>query len=147
MNLPRLHLLSRAERERIVAAIRAAEHATSGEIRVHLQSRCGADPVADATRVFERLGMTRTAARNGVLLFLAWRSRRFAVIGDSGIHGRVGDAFWQATVEAMTLHFDRGDLVAGLEAGVLAAGESLKKHFSHQSNDVNELPDAISEAR
>jgi len=145
MRLPFTHLLPAADRKRIVAAIQRAESRTSGEIRVHVQARCGADPLRDATRVFERLGMTRTQARNGVLIFLAVRHHRFAVIGDTGIHAAVGDAFWQQTADAMIPHFVRGDLAGGLEAGVLAAGEALQRHFPHQRNDVNELSDTISE--
>ena len=49
------------------------------------------------------------------------------------------------TADAMTPHFVRGELAAGLEAGVLAVGEALKRHFPHQRNDANELPDTISE--
>ena len=75
MRLPIVHLLPSADRKRIVAAIHTAEHATSGEIRVHVQQRCGEDPQRDAVQIFERLGMTRTAARNGVLIFLALTSR------------------------------------------------------------------------
>ena len=138
--------LAAADRTRIAAAIRAAEQATSGELRVHLQPRCGADPCRDAARVFERLGMTRTAARNGVLIFVAWRSRRFAVIGDTAIHARVGHAFWQATAEAMTPRLAAGDLAGGIEAGLQAAGAALQQHFPHRPNDVNELPDTISES-
>jgi len=144
--MPLFHALSSRDRQLLVDAIRSAEAATSGEIRVHVQARCSADPVRDATRVFERLGMTRTAERNSVLIFLAWRSRRFAVIGDTGIHQRVGDAFWQATVDAVTKHFrTSGALASGLEAAVQAVGEALKQHFPHQKNDTNELPDTISE--
>ena len=146
MRLPFTLLLAAADRKRVMAAIHAAEQMTSGEIRVHVQPRCGEDPVQDATRVFERLGMTRTAARNGVLIFLAVRDRRFAVIGDTGIHTAVGEAFWRTTAAAMTSHFTRSELAAGLEAGVLAVGEALKHHFPHQRNDVNELPNTISEA-
>ena len=142
--MPLFHPFTRDDHRRIVAAIRRAEHATSGEIRVHMQRRCGADPYRDAVRVFERLRMTRTATRNGVLIFLAWRDRRFAVIGDTSIHERVGDVFWRTTAEAMTPHFAAGNLVAGVEAGVLAAGAALHRHFPHQRNDVNELPDDIS---
>lgn len=146
---PGWHIFSRtpftaAERDRIMSAITRAEQATSGEIRVHVQRRCGADPCQDAARVFERLGMTRTAARNGVLVFIAWRDRRFAIIGDTGIHERVGEAFWGATTDAMTPHFAGGDLVAGIEAGVLAAGEALRRHFPHQRDDKNELSNEIS---
>jgi len=146
MRLPFVHLLPAADRKRIVAAIRMAEQATSGEIRVHVQPRCSDDPVRDAMRVFTRLGMTRTAARNGVLIFLAVRDRRFAVIGDMGIHAAVGEEFWRKTADAMKPHFARGELAAGLEAGVLAVGQELKRQFPHQRNDVNELPDTISEA-
>lgn len=135
---------SAADCARIVAAIHTAEQATSGEIRVHVQRRCSADPCRDAARVFNRLKMTRTAARNGVLVFLAWRDRRFAVIGDTGIHAQVGAEFWRATADAMVPCFASGDLVAGVEAGVLAAGEALRRHFPHQRNDVNELANDIS---
>ena len=80
-----------------------------------------------------------------MLIFLALRDRRFAIIGDTAIHAVVGEDFWQKTVNAMTPHFARGDRVAALEAGVLAAGEALQRHFPHQRNDRNELPDTISE--
>lgn len=139
-------LVKPAERQRLEAAIAAAERLTAGEIRVHVQARCSEDPCVDAARVFERLGMTRTAARNGVLIFLASETRRFAVIGDTAIHERVGEAFWSVTVSAMTPLFASGDLVGALEAGIRATGEALGRHFPRQENDVNELPDTISES-
>lgn len=143
--MPLFHIISARDRQRLVAAIHTAEHATSGEIRVHVQRRCSADPMRDATRVFERLGMNHTADRNGVLIFLARSSRRFAVIGDTGIHQHVDESFWQQIADAMTPHFKSGDFAAGLEAGVLAIGDALKRHFPHRKNDINELPDTISE--
>ena len=139
------HLLTSADRKRLVAAIQTAEQATSGEIRVRVQARCGDDPVRDAAKVFERLGMTRTKESNGVRIFVAWRTRRFAVIGDIGIHRHVGDSFWQATAAAMTPLFVCGDWVGGLEAGARAAGEALRRHFPHRPDDINELSNAISE--
>jgi uncharacterized membrane protein len=145
MELPFTSLLSAADRRRVVAAIGDAERMTSGEIRVHVQPRCGGDPVREATHVFERLGMTRTAARNGVLIFVALRARRFAVIGDAGIHAAVGDDFWRTTADAMTPHFARGETAAGIEAGVRAIGAALQRSFPHQRNDENELSNAISE--
>ncbi len=145
MQIPFMHRLKAADRRRIEAAIRVAERGTSGEIRVHVQPRCSDDPVRDATHVFERLGMTRTAARNSVLIFLALRDRRFAVIGDTAIHAAMGDAFWQKTADAMTPHFVCGEFAAGLEVGVLEVGHALQHHFPHQRDDRNELPDTISE--
>lgn len=87
--------------------------------------------------------MTRTTARNGVLIFLAWRDHRFAIIGDTGIHAQMGDSFWQETTKAMSPSFATGDLVAGVVAGVRAAGEALLHHFPHQRDDTNELANAI----
>lgn len=134
------------DHDRVVAAIRAAELRTSGEIRVILARRKTDDPVASATQHFERLGMTATAARNGVLIYLAPRSRNFAVIGDTAIHEKCGDAFWTELATAMTQHFKSGDFTAGLVHGIERAGALLATHFPRSATDINELPDKIEEA-
>lgn len=134
------------DHDRVLAAIREAEQATSGEIRVAIDHHRVADPVAAATREFERLGMTRTAHRNGVLIFLAPESRKFAVIGDTAIHEKCGDAFWRMLTAAMAAHFQRGDFVGGLEHGIARAGRILSESFPRGAADGNELPDDISES-
>jgi uncharacterized membrane protein len=134
------------DQERVVAAIGAAELRTSGEIRVLLGKQKAADPVAAAKAHFERLGMTKTAARNGVLIFLAPHSRNFAVIGDTGVHEKCGEAFWTELAAAMTAHFRRGEFTEGLVMGIERAGALLAEHFPRQADDVNELPDEIEEA-
>jgi uncharacterized membrane protein len=134
------------DQARVVAAISAAELKTSGEIRVLLARSKAADPVAAAQRHFERLGMTQTKERNGVLIFLAPRSHTFAVLGDTAIHEKCGDAFWTELAAAMTEHFKRGDFTAGLEHGITRAGALLAGHFPRSPDDVNELPDEIEEA-
>lgn len=128
---------------RVVAAIQAAERRTAAEIRVVVSSLKTEDPVAVATREFERLGMTQTAARNGVLILLAPASQRFAVIGDTGIHQKCGDAFWREVTEAMTSHFQRGAFTDGLILGIERCGGLLAEHFPRSANDRNELPDEI----
>ena len=130
---------------RVVAAIRAAEQRTSGEIRVLLARQEAPDAVAAAKGHFERLGMTQTAARNGVMIFLAPRSRTFAVIGDTGVHEKCGKTFWTELAAAMETHFRGGDFTAGLVHGIERAGELLAAHFPHQPDDKNELPDEIEE--
>lgn len=134
------------DHERVVSAIGAAERRTSGEIRVVLAKGKAADPVAAAKEHFERLGMTRTAARNGVLIFVAPGSRAFAVIGDTGVHERCGDAFWQELATAMTEDFKRGDFTAGLVRGIERSGALLAEHFPRQTDDRNELTDKVEEA-
>ena len=128
---------------RVVAAIAAAELRTAGEIRVVISRHHADDPVIAAEKEFERLGMTRTAARNGVLIFVAPRSRSFAVIGDTGIHEKCGPAFWRELADAMIEQFKRGAFTDGLVLGIERAGELLARHFPRSPDDRNELPDSV----
>ena len=130
---------------RVVAAIGDAEKKTSGEIRVVISRRKIAEPVTEAQQQVERLGMTATSHRNGVLILLAPRSRTFAVIGDTAVHEKCGDAFWTELAVAMTEHFKRGDFTAGLVHGIEHAGALLADHFPRSADDRNELPDDIEE--
>jgi uncharacterized membrane protein len=135
--------LSRLQHDDIIAAIRAAEKDTSGEIRVFLSRKRVTDPVAAAQSHFEHLGMTQTRHRNGVLIFVAPRARKFAVIGDTAVHQRCGDAFWQALAAEMTAHFKKSDFTAGIIHAIRKAGELLAAHFPPQPGDGNELADEI----
>lgn len=134
------------DQQRVVAAIAAAEQRTSGEIRVLLARQPAPDAIAAAQRHFDRLGMRRTAARNGVLIFIAPASRTFAVIGDTGVHEKCGDAFWRELATAMTDRFRRGEFTDGLILGIDRAAALLAAHFPRHPDDRNELPDAIENA-
>ncbi len=131
------------DEQRIVAAIGAAELRTSGEIRVVVSPRKTEEPVLAAQKEFERLGMTKTEARNGVLIFLAPTSHTFAVIGDRGVHEKCGDAFWRELATAMTACFARAEFTEGLVLGIERAGTLLAAHFPRGSDDRNELPNTI----
>jgi uncharacterized membrane protein len=131
---------------RVLAAIAAAEQRTSGEIRVVIARGPAADPVAAARRHFEGLDMTHTRERNGVLIFVAPRSRNFAVIGDTAVHEKCGDAFWRLLAAAMSHHFQRGEFTEGLVHGIERAGALLAEHFPRQPDDRNELANDIAQA-
>lgn len=131
------------DERRVVEAIARAEERTSGEIRVVVSARKIDDPVAAAKEHFERLGMTRTAERNGVLIFAAAGSHTFAVIGDQGIHEKCGDAFWRALADTMTEHFKRGDHTGALLVGIERAATLLAQHFPRRPDDRNELPNEL----
>jgi len=133
------------DHDRVVAAIAAAEKTTSGEIRVLLARHKAADPVAAAQHHFARLGMTQTRHRNGVLILLAPRSRTFAIIGDTGVHEKCGDAFWQEVAAAMAAYFKRGEFTAGLSHGIERAGALLAAHFPPESGGDVGLPGAVEE--
>jgi uncharacterized membrane protein len=130
---------------RVEEAVRAAERRTSGEIRVAIaRFYFWGDVRAAAERAFARLRMDRTRDRNGVLVFLApWR-RRFAVLGDAGIHQKVGSAFWQQVAAVMTAELRRGDSTTALVRAVETIGEKLAAAFPYDpKSDVNELPDTV----
>ena len=97
-----------------------------------------------ASWVFNKLGMQKTAERNGVLFYLAVQKREFAIIGDAGIHAKVPEGFWNMISEKMTALFREGKFTEGLSEGILMAGKQLKNHFPYQQDDINELPDEIS---
>lgn len=128
----------------IEQAIKEAELNTSGEIRVHLESKCSGDPLQRAVYIFNYLKMYRTQARNGVLVYVAVGSRKFAIIGDAGINAVVPDNFWDGIKEQMQVNFAAGNYVDGLVQAIRESGVSLKRYFPYQSDDKNEQPDEIS---
>ncbi len=136
--------LAKLDQQQIVAAIAAAEAQTSGEIRVHVQPRATGGELRDvAERTFERLGMTRTALRNGVLLFIASEEQRFVILGDRGIDGKVPTGFWDDIAANLMTRFKTGAFTEGIVDAVTAAGEHLARYFPRSEGDVNELPDEI----
>ena len=138
-------LFTKEEETAIVAAIGAAEQNTSGEIRVHIEAnRKGKETIERAIEVFQELDMHQTEARNGVLFYLAYDDQAFSIYGDRGINEKVPPGFWDTTRDLMQKAFRRSAFAEGLIAGIGEAGRVLKDYFPYQSNDQNELDDAIS---
>ena len=138
--------LSRLDHDRIVAAIRAAEAKSSGEIRVFIQrGELKGDPMIAAQKKFHPLGMGATKERNGVLIFVLPRARKFAVIGDEGIHRKCGQQFWEELVDRMRVHFQDADFTGALVEAIEEAGKLLARYFPKTPGPQNELPDEIVE--
>lgn len=132
------------EQDLIVEAIKTAEKNTSGEIRVHLESFCWGDAMVSAQKVFNKLGMQQTKERNGILIFIATESHKIAVIGDSGIHKKLGKEYWDKIVQGMVSKFKEGKQAQGLADAIIDCGNQLKQYFPYASDDKNELNDSIS---
>jgi uncharacterized membrane protein len=142
--MSRSKLLSSIDVARVKRAIEQAERGTSGEIRVSLAAPFWGDLHKAAQRAFERMGMDRTREHNGVLLFVVPSRRRFVVLGDAGIHGRVGDAFWKHVSHALSERFRAGDFTGGLLRTIEAIGDELRRHFPCEpAANANELPDDV----
>jgi uncharacterized membrane protein len=138
--------LSKLDHDRIIEAIRGAESKTSGEIRVYIQrGKFETDPVLLAQKKFQRLGMYKTRERNAVLIFVAPRAHKFAVVGDQAIHEKCGEQFWQHVVDGMRVHFQNEKFSHALTEAIDEVGKVLATHFPRTSANANELPDEIIE--
>ncbi len=139
------HFLKKIEKEQIMNAIHDAELRTSGEIRVHVEHCCGSDALRRGQEVFVKLGMANTALHNGVLIYLAVKDHKFAIIGDEGINNALPANFWDETKNQMEQLFRAGRFAEGVCLGVESAGRHLAQYFPRQADDVNELPNEISQ--
>ncbi|RYZ62664.1 MAG: TPM domain-containing protein [Chitinophagaceae bacterium] len=133
------------EKARLVSAIQQAEQRTSGEIRIFVESRCRfVDPVDRAKEIFLQLQMAKTQERNATLIYIAFDDHQLAVLGDEGIHQKVGQAYWEKEVTKMISEFKSEHIVEGISQVVYDIGEALQQHFPFdRSTDKNELPDDI----
>ena len=144
MGVPINQRFSAEEKQSIAQAIENAELNTSGEVRVHIEEKCKEDVLDHAAFIFEKLKMFETESKNGILFYLSLDDHKFAVIGDVGIHQKVGDDFWESVKNEMIPLFKDNKLAEGLTVGIEKAGMELKKYFPYQSDDKNELDDEIS---
>ena len=138
--------LNKLEHDHIVQAIRDAEAKTSGEIRVFIQrGKLEGDPFVAAQKRFHRLGMHKTPERNGVLIWVAPRAHKFAVVGDKAIHEKCGEQLWNQLIDQMRDHFKNERFSDALVEAIQEVGEALAAHFLKRGPNANELPDDLVE--
>jgi uncharacterized membrane protein len=136
--------LARLDVAALEAAIREAERATTGEVRVAVLPRVRGGLEKAVPHAAERLGMTRTKDRNGVLILVDPSRRSFLVWGDTAIHERVEPDFWKNVAAAIEERFRAGDFTGGLVRGIETAGRSLAAHFPcGPGGRENQLPDRV----
>jgi uncharacterized membrane protein len=138
--------LSKLEHDAIVKAIREAESRTSGQIRVYIQrGKLDGDPLTAAQKRFHRLGMRKTPGRNAVLIFVAPRARKFAVVGDDAIHKKCGDELWQRLVTQMREHLRNEKFSHALIDAIHEIGIALAAHFPTGSTSAGQRRNEIIE--
>ncbi len=127
-------------------AIQEAEQKTSGEIRVHVTYDGQDDqPLESARLIFLKLGMQSTREHNGVLIYFNPKARKFALYGDSGIHEKLGQIYWDQLVSHVRETIREKDLLAGILDAVHALGEQLATHFPGSGHNPDELTNEVSE--
>ena len=103
-----------------------------------------------ALRAFHEHGLHRTAAGTGVLVFASLFERRAVVMGDHGIHARMGEEAWRRAVDALTAGMRREDPAGGFCEAIALCGGALAEHFPRPASapaQENELPDALRTSR
>jgi uncharacterized membrane protein len=140
----RANLMKTIDAERVKSAVAEAERATSGEVRVSVARFFWGSVRRAAEGAFARMGMTRTKDRNGILFFIVPARKKFVVLGDAGIHAKVGQDFWDSVAGLMSRHFREGEFTEGLVEAIGEAGRQLAAHFPcDPATDVNELADDV----
>ena len=140
--------ISTEELNRLQEKIISIESKTSGEIRLCLKNRINFfekpdNAVGLAKKFFYKYGMYKTAEKNGVLILVLFRERKAAIIGDSGIHDKINNGFWDKVIAEMTEHFKNGKYYEGILSALETVGNELARNFPRKSDDVNELKDDI----
>lgn len=136
-------IFSDADLEMVAREIKSFEQRTSGEIVISFNSTSHDQPYKTAKRIFETAKLFQTRERNATLIALFLAEKKFAVYGDSGIHEKVPEGFWDETVQGMKDKFAQGKMVEGLLTGIRQLGENLSRYFPLGENDVNELSDDL----
>ncbi|MBI1846441.1 MAG: TPM domain-containing protein [Candidatus Rokubacteria bacterium] len=133
----------------IAAAIARAERGTAAEIRVHVERRAPTrgDALARARAVFAHLQMHDSEHRNGVLIYLALEDRRLAIVGDAGIHQRVGDEYWTRIRDVMVTHMKSERARDAVIEAVGDVGRVLADHFPRATGDGGASGDHVSVGR
>ena len=133
------------EKSQLIDAINKAEQRTSGEVRLFVESHCRyVDPMDRASELFLQMQMDQTADRNATLIYVAVKDHQAAILGDKGIHEKVGSKYWQDEIKKMMIHFKQEHLAEGLCQCITDIGEALHHYFPYDKDtDKNELPDEI----
>jgi uncharacterized membrane protein len=121
---------SQIDRDRLIAALAGAEQKTAGRIYVYVSHRPITDALAAARQRFAKLGLSRLHEdRASVLIYLAPRTHKFAIIGDTAIHERCGEDYWKRLAEKFSQDLKFGELTAALLNAIASLKATLEEHF------------------
>lgn len=135
--------LTNQQIDSLVEAIQSAEQHSTGEIRVHIDSTTDSKTAETAFEVFKELCKDKTVEKNAVLFHVNFEKKYLTIIGDTGIHEKVHQSYWDHLHDYITSEFAKGHFYQGLKSGILETGLELKKYFPIKGENHNELPNEI----
>lgn len=137
------HYITDQQIASLVEAIQSAEEHSTGEIRVHIDSTTDNNNAQAAYEVFNELCKDKTKEKNAVLFHINFEKKYLTIIGDTGIHAKVHQSYWDHLHDFITSEFAKGNYFKALKSAILETGFELKKHFPVTGENHNELPNEI----
>ncbi len=143
-------ILTKEELNRLSEKIGSIEKKTSAEIRVVVRhnrhwSERKLSPRQIAEREFRALGVAKTKAGTGILVFILVGERKFELLADHGIIKVLPEAFWANLAGKLSEHFSKKNFYHGLNESITEVGEILESKLPRSATDSNELPNEIIE--
>lgn len=140
--------LSPEELEKIKIEIEKVEQSTSGQIRLSVREKRRFwdklyQPHELAIRDFEKLGISNTKHKTGVLIFIIFDEHYYDILADEGINEKISDHIWLGIEEKIKEEFPKESYINGILHIVDKVGEVLKQEFPHKAEDADELPDEV----
>jgi putative membrane protein len=98
-----------------------------------------------AVQYFRVGAESRTAGREGVLLYLSTAEHRAEIVADAAVHRAVPAERWGDAMAALVVAVKDGRPADGMADAATAIGVILAEHFPKTSDNPNELPDRVIE--
>jgi putative membrane protein len=96
-----------------------------------------------ALAAYLRHGLSETRDRTGVLIYVSMLEHRVEILGDRGIHEKVGEGFWLKETEQLVKGIRADRAVDALAEVIQDIGAKLKEYFPKKTDDSNELDDHL----
>jgi uncharacterized membrane protein len=138
------HFLTKEDCALIQEKIKQAEDATTGEIRVMIESRCPlTDTLAHAANLFTHFKMNETVDRDATLIYIAYKDKEFAIYGDKNCYEQFPKKYWHSAARRLSYKFYQNEKVAGIVEAIESLGKLLAEYFPNKGVKKNQLPDEI----
>lgn len=140
--------LSQNDLETIKEEISKVEQRTCGEIRLSLREKRNIFEKLYkchelAVRDFEKMGMTNTRDKTGILVFIIFGERYYDILADEGIYNKIPDSTWNKLESKLVDEFKSGGYLNAILHIVDRMGDVLYREFPRKDDDKNELPDEV----
>ena len=128
--------------------IKEMEKITSGEIRVAIKEEVAFLKKKKEIKIlaeeeFYKLKMDSTRDKTGILIYVLLSKRKFYILADSGINGKVNQDVWDKMRDEMQVEFQQGRYLEGIIKTIEKVGNLLSQHFPIKHDDTNELSNKV----